>query len=168
MNLCGWFPSSIVYNENTFNYDMEKFIKSCNGNVGKFALCFYAKFDVEIPISDLPSKLYHCTFDCYIDKIKYGGLHPKEKSNISSYPSRIYFAYNVDESINFCTNKLNEYRKKDNRYKNINLAVYELDTLKLNKYYKFMNDVNSDFKAVYCLEPIPFNTITLTNKIKIK
>lgn len=166
MNLCGWFLSSILYNGDTLKGDLDSFLKTYNKK-DLFALCFDAKFDLEISMSDLPPKLYHCTFDCNVKNIEYHGLCPKERSNISSYPSRVYFSYNMNDAIGFGHNKLSEFRNKNEHYKDTNLALYALDVNKLRREYKFMRDVNSDFDAVYCLEPIPYYSLELVKTINV-
>lgn len=167
MNLCGWFLSSILHEGNTLRGDLNNFLKTYNKK-DSFCLCFDAKFDLEKSMADLPPKLYHCTFDCNIKNIENHGLFPKDRSNISSYPSRVYFAYDIKDVINFGINKLTEYRNNNKYYNDINLAIYELDVSQLKREYKFMEDVNSDFDAVYCLEPIPYYALKLIQTKKIQ
>lgn len=149
MDLCGWFLSSIVYNGQNIGGDMNEFNKKYEK--GPFGLCFDAKFDMEVFMKDLPDKLYHATNVKYAKKIIDDGLIPKAKSNISTYPSRVYLAYNKDDAYNFAKSKINENE----------IVIIELDVNRLRRGYKFMLDVNSDFNAVYTLEPIPYYALKI-------
>lgn len=165
-NLCGWYLSSIFYNGITYNGDLGNFINIFNG--GGYAFYFDAKFDVEISWDELPSTLYHATLSKNVDNIVKNGLFPKSKSNISTYPSRVYFSYNMEEAINFVKNKImnminnSVYNNNDNE-----IGVIQLDLTKLRHDYKFMKDSNSDFDAVYTYEPIPFFSLSLNKIIKL-
>lgn len=151
MDLCGWFLSSIIYNGQTIGGNIEEFNKKYEK--GSFGLCFDAKFDMEVFMKDLPNKLYHATNVKYAKKIINDGLIPKSKSNINIYPSRVYLAYNKDEAYNFAKSKMNENE----------IVIIELDVERLRRGYKFMSDANSDFKAVYTLEPIPYFALKIVD-----
>lgn len=166
LNLCGWFFSCITYNGVTLKANIEDFKKTYKS--GSYKLSFDAKYDIELGYDALPQKLYHATLSNNTDNILKNGIFPKNKSNISNYPSRVYLGVSPNECIQFIRNKLNNINKES--VYNIDkqtIDVIEIDLTKLKQNYSFMKDSNSDFDAVYTYEPIPFYCLTLKDKIEI-
>lgn len=168
MGVCGWFLSSFIYNGSTMSGNIDDFSMVYKG--GTYAITFDAKFDTEIPTNLLPNKLYHSTAYSCVNNILNYGLIPKSKSLISNYPSRVYFAYDVEDCIEYGKTKLNSIKANRNSQFMTDdmLSIIELDVSKLKRNYCFMSDVNSNFKAVYCLEPIPSYALSLYKNINLK
>ena len=61
-----------------------------------FDIIFSPKYSFPVNVKDLPSILYHVCNLRNIEKISKIGLVPKSNSNFEAYPSRIYFATDLN------------------------------------------------------------------------
>lgn len=160
INNCGYFISKLI------DINSGKNIKSILESENEEFLFFFQKrFDIP---KDLKGNLYHSTTEHYYNKIKGTGLSPKTQKMISNDLDRIYLSDNLEESIDFCTQKRFFYKQK---YRNNNLfnmdinkwVVLEIDIFSIPD-IKLYVDPKMD-NSYYTYDFIPFYSIKIIKKL---
>lgn len=151
------FKDTLIRDMNNLGY----FVSAKFGNKMKFE----AKFDTDVTdlvYNKFNMKLYHISPIIYKDKILRDGLIPRSQSKLSYHPERIYMSVDEKVSMNFVKHLYSTMR---NKKLFDTLCLYEIDLSKCPK-KRFMSDPNCR-NAVYTMENIPPNCITLLEEIKI-
>lgn len=98
----------------TYKFDDFKF-----HHFNEISLNSIVQYDFELePKFDTKHKLksnilYHVTEDRYLDRVLKYGLMTKSKNTLKTYPERIYFTYNIEDSKTYISTKTSYYRRND-------------------------------------------------------
>lgn len=158
----GWFPSkmritNLSNNENLLKYDLNYILDNYR-YFNKIELTYEPKFDI---ISNVPKKLYHLTFNSYINKILKNGLIPKTKNRQTKHLDRIYLCKTKEDCLKLINQmKFHEIQLKRNF--NVKWILLEIDTTSLEK-FKIYQDPNYNV-GYYTIDNIPPQNIKIIDQ----
>lgn len=123
-----------------------------------FDIIFSPKYSLPVNVKDLPSILYHVCNLRNIEKILKIGLVPKSNSNFEAYPSRIYFATNVDSLKKIIKNPAFKKKSTSDEY-----CILSINIDKLNDVDFYLDTASSN--SIYVVQNIPPSAIINVNKL---
>lgn len=126
------------------------------------------KFDITVRTKS--NILYHVTEERYLDKILKNGLISKSHNTIKSHPERIYFTYDINDSLQYVKTKQQHYKRQKeknkeieksykNKYQETKFILLKIDISNLNDII-FFEDPNLS-TGIYTYDNIPSTNITV-------
>lgn len=166
INNCGWFVSSIFYNNNTY-LNIEEIFNF--NNTDTFTVSLEPKFDTEVNIDNYPTKLFHVTQTKNLDRIKKQGLTPRNNCKTAYHPKRIYLLNNSNRWVDVARSLFNITNNVINNYvdeRSYSLIEIDVESFK-ERGYNLMYDPNSSEEAFFTTSTIQPSLLKVIDETRI-
>jgi len=161
MDACGWYYAGLI---DTRNYSVYNTFNENLFNDYRYRQCtlvFYPKFNEEFKPSSLNDYCYHICPVRVLDKIMEKGITPHANGRVVGHPERVYLFLNKPDKWKRIANTFRQTGKNE---KYALLMVYIRDMIEKGIKFYFDENTMTDNPAIYTLEPIPPQNITVVDK----